>query len=352
MKQNYDSKLILKLEAALRKTSAITNAQNFPTWEELSTRQIKHPELYEVQKKHNNLVFFPFRPKTVIATGLLAAASLSIVFILNRHSLSQSHESIAMPSEASVRREVIAEDLLGLVSQTKGKNFIFSKENESAKAAVQKGTTVKSGDHLLVGNGSQLDLQFPNKAWVRIGQGTEIELVDSKTTSYSTKQLIRIIKGKVLVAIGKLQKDSSFQIASGDLETSVRGTTFSVSFDGKNSQSVALRDGSLSIQQKGEVETVLEPGKRYERTEKQTPTLTTLDPKDDKELKALQTQVTLTREALLYETYSRLELVRMEDGTEHRGVIRGQSATHLQIETVDGNLEIPIGKILETEKIR
>jgi hypothetical protein len=351
MKQDNNPEMIKDLENKLGKLSKVTLSREFPSWETLSKQEIKYPSLVEVPKLRTNLLHFPKKQKVWIGTGLLAAASLSIVFLLSRFTAPDSPQGLEVASTSVPSpRSLSYEPLLGAVSHTKGKNFL--QEGSSEPAVLSTQSEIKVGNRILVGKAGTLDIIFPNKVYVRVLSETEIEIVDSKSSVDASLQLIRIWKGKVLVTLGKLKKDSSFQIASGNVDTTVRGTTFSVSYDGKAAQSVAVREGSVVVKTGEHPETVLEPGKQILISDNLPSEVIAIQSKDDKEMKALQTQVTLSRESKLYEEYSRLELVRMEDGTEYHGVIMGQTATHLQLESIDGTLEIPIGKILETEKIR
>ncbi len=351
MKPENDPDQIKNLEAKLGKLSKVTLSQNFPSWDDLSRREIKYPELYSSSETKTNLIRFPHKGKFLIGSALLAAASFTIVFLLNRTPSDVPSNQVAevAPAFASVPAPQF-NLLLGSISQSKGKNKL--KKSDEMEIPMQNGMEVSAGDRLLVGKSGTIDISFPNHVFVRVLGDTEIEIVDSKSLLDSTQQLIRIWRGKVLITLGKLTKDSSFQIASGQVDTMVRGTTFSVSYDGKTTQTIAVREGSVSVLAANQEESVIEPGKQIQYTDTVPSPVQDIAIKEDKEMKALQTQVTLTREAKLYAEYSRLELVRMEDGTEYRGVIMGQSATHLHLETTEGRLEIPIGKIQETEKIR
>lgn len=351
MKPEKDPDQMKHLEAKLGKLSKVTLSQNFPSWEELSSREIKYPDLYSSPKTKNQIIQFPHKGKFLVGSALLAAASFSVVFLLNRSTAEIPVNQVAevSPAFASIPSPEF-KTLLGSIAQSKGKNSL--KKSDESEIPMVKGMEVSAGDRLFVGKLGTIDISFPNHVFVRVLGDTEIEIVDSKSLLDSTQQLIRIWRGKVLITLGKLTKDSSFQIASGQVETMVRGTTFSVSYDGKTKQTIAVREGSVSVLTATQEESIIEPGKQIEFTDTVSSPIQDISTKEDKEMKALQTQVTLTREAKLYAEYSRLELVRMEDGTEYRGVIMGQSATHLQLETTEGRLDIPIGKILETEKIR
>ncbi|GBF52021.1 sigma factor regulatory protein, FecR/PupR family [Leptospira ryugenii] len=345
---NQDPKLIARLEAALRKPSQATQTRSFPTWEEVQKRVAKYPDF---DPKQGSVVSFDRSwKKTSFVTGaLLAAATLSIVFLLG-DAKNQSHPEEQSLAMAKAPVYVPLQSLSGILVQVKGKASL--KGEETSLLPANKGKQVKSGDLIVSGPGSEIDIEFENQTWLRIFSSSQVEIQESGKSDSASKQTVRILQGKALFLIGKLKKDSEFRVTSGDLETQVRGTTFSVSYDGKSVQKVALREGSVSIQSpQGNVN--LEPGKEFIR---QTPAengqIQSISATSDKELKALESQILQKRENALFDQYARLELVRLEDGTEYRGVIQGQTETHLLLETVEGTMEIPIKKILETEKIR
>ncbi len=353
MNKKNDPAKLAKIETSLAKVSRVTLAQNFPSWENLSKQEPKYPSLYQTPSPKGQIFSFPKTGKIWVGSALLAAATLIVVFLLKSPVTEAPVSEVKMASAKPIFDEVPAPEfksILGTVSQSKGKNFI--RKSDESETPLTKGMEVAMGDRLLVGKSNTVDIFFPNRVNLRLQGNSELEIVDSRSLLDSTQQLIRIWRGKVLVTLGKLTKDSSFEVASGEVGTIVRGTTFSVSYDGKNTQKIAVRDGSVAVLTSGKSESVVDAGKQIAITDNVTSELTSIAPKDDKEMKAFQTQVTLAREAKLYQEYSRLELVRMEDGTEYRGVIIGQSATHLELESLEGRMEIPIGKILETEKIR
>ncbi|TGN14674.1 FecR family protein [Leptospira ilyithenensis] len=357
MKKDLDPNKLKQLETRLANLSGSTLNREFLSWEELSKKESKFPDLY-TPPKTAQVIAFPGKFKWALGVGgttlLAAAASLSFVFFLKK-----SSSGADIPSEiakgSAAAPPVFFSELLGEIQTSKGNNFLLH-PGETVQIALKKGDKIRPGDRILTADNGSVDLDFENKTWIRVASASLVQLTDLKKSDFSAIQTIGIEKGKVLATVGKLKKDSVFQIVSGSYSTIVRGTTFSVSVDEGGKQTVSVREGSVEIknnrQDSEEKSIYLESSKQVSVSSDKAEPVISLGPKEEKELKALHTQVDLARENKLYVEYSRLELIRLEDGTELHGVILGQSDTHLQFEGADGKIEIPIVKIVETEKIR
>ncbi|WP_411821514.1 FecR domain-containing protein [Leptospira sp. 'Mane'] len=354
MQKDLDPNKLKQLEERLARLSGSASNRKFLSWQELSSQNPKFPDLY-TPPKMGQVVVFPGKFKWAAGVGgtalLAAAASLIFVFFLKN---SPADESSSEVTKGAAVPLVPFSELLGEIQTSKGNNFILHL-GETVQIALKKGDKIRPGDKILTADNGSVDLDFENKTWIRVASASLVQLTDLKKSDSSAIQTIGIEKGKVLATVGKLKKDSVFQIASGSYSTIVRGTTFSVSVDANGKQTVSVREGSVEIKnnsQESSESIYLESLKQVSISPDQVEPVISLGSKEEKELKALHTQVDLARENKLYEEYSRLELVRLEDGTELHGVILGQTETHLQFEGADGKIEIPITQILETEKIR
>ncbi|MCZ8343444.1 MAG: FecR family protein [Leptospira sp.] len=336
-----DDKLIHKIESILQKPSKASLDAKYPSWD-------------EVLKKSPNLEYFPTVNSTPVVSifssskakwiggALLAAASIGFVFYSNQD---KGHSEVTKVEVA----EVLSNELLnGKTIAVKGEVVFVSDSDPSSITKVEKGMVLKSGDHLRTGKNGSIDLEFENQTWVRLANSSELKVLKIEKNQDSQFQKFEILSGKVFAQVSKLGKSSEFSFVSGTTETEVRGTNFSVRFV-KGEVVVAVREGSVAVSNM-----VLEANEEISfSSDSQKPSqIVPLSEKENRELKAFQTQISLAKEAELYSEYSRLELVRLEDGTEYRGVILGQTETHLKFMHSTGLIEIPISKILETEKIR
>lgn len=347
MSELEDQKHIEALEALLRKPSKPAETMEFPTWQEMANRTIRHEFVPEVDKTTNLVSFFRKPKGLVVVSGVTfaLAASFLFVFFLNPNT-SQTEEVVTSLSKEG--KQTLLSPLSVSVSQVKGKVFVVPSGSQNPVPLVEK-YQLASGDLITTETGSQVDLHFETGSWLRITAQSEV-VVDQLEKSNEGYHLEKfsVKKGKLFASVSKLSKDSEFVVQSGEHLTQVRGTIFSVSFDGKLG-TVAVREGSVAL---GELILNSKQQAVVRMGESVPSTASPVSPKEDKELKAFYTQSMLAKEAMLYKEHARLELVRLEDGTEYRGVILGQSETHLQFEGIDGKIEIPIQNILETEKIR
>ncbi|XDD56011.1 FecR domain-containing protein [Leptospira sp. WS4.C2] len=338
---------IAKWEELLRKPAKVTESREFPSWETVSKRNIQF-EYNPGQVPSSNIVSFFRKPVGLAFVGgstLSLAAALFFVFFLNPSSQTKQSELAVAPS---VKKTVeVVSPLKVLVSSVKGKVAVQPQGSSSPVPLVKK-YQLASGDVIITEGSSQIDLDFETGSWMRITPNSEVVLDVIEKTNEAQSQKFSVKKGKLFASVSKLSKDSQFVVQAGEHLTQVRGTVFSVQFDGK-SEVVAVREGSVAVGDlilTSKQQTVVKLGETF-------PVIASpVNPKEDKELKAFQTQTILARESMLYEEHARLELVRLEDGTEYRGVILGQSETHLHFQGLEGLIEIPIQKILETEKIR
>ncbi|XDD48307.1 FecR domain-containing protein [Leptospira sp. WS39.C2] len=346
MSEFEDQKHIEALEALLRKPSKVTEQVEFPRWEDVATRSIRH-ELEKMPSETNKVISFFRKPMGLTVVGgttFAIAATILFAFILK-----PTNNSIQVSSSAVMEeKRVIVTPLSVSVSQVKGKVFVVPSGSNTPVPLVEK-YQLTSGDHIITDLSSQVDLHFETGSWIRVSSQSEV-LVNTieKTNEGTHSQKFEVKKGKLYASVSKLSKDSEFVVQAGEHLTQVRGTIFSVSFNG-NIETVAVREGSVAFGDlilNAKQQVVVKQGETIPQVASQ------VSPKEDKELKAFSTQAMLAKESMLYKEHSRLELVRLEDGTEYRGVILGQSETHLHFQGMDGKFEIPIQNILETEKIR
>lgn len=333
-----------KIEEILQNPSSVTNKQSFVTWDELQNRTPRF-EFHPKSKSTGVLVRFPTKKLIWSGSALFAAASILVVFMIQKptslENISKEEVSVTSPTN------LIKNPLGGKVIHTKGDVMIIPDQGKDP-VRLEKGYQLAAGDQIFTGKSGQVDLDFENQSWVRLNRLTKVRIIELFTNEMFDDQKLELIEGKVFAQVPKLTKTNNFSVLSGGRETLVRGTSFSVSYiNGQNT--VAVREGAVAV-----LETVVSANQqiRFEKEKPETASVQPIGDKEGKELKAFQTQISLARESSLYNEYSRLELVRLENGTEYRGVILGQSETHLKFLHSSGPMEIPISEILETEKIR
>ncbi|TGL20822.1 iron dicitrate transport regulator FecR [Leptospira yanagawae] len=338
-------KQIQSLESLLQTPSKVTEKREFPKWEDIANRPIRYE--YQVPKQNNVVSFFrkPIGLTVVGGASFALAASLFFVFSINQ----EPSESGQVASAALMEEKKVGFSPLDVsVSQVKGKVFVVPSGSATSVPLVET-YKLASGDLVQTEKGSQVDLHFETGSWIRVTPESQVAVdLIQKTNDGTLNQRFTVKQGKLFASVTKLSKDSDFVVQAGEHLTQVRGTVFSVAYDGK-SETVAVREGSVALGDlilNAKQQAVVKDGEQVPNA------ASIVAPKEEKELKAFYTQTLLAKESMLYKEHARLELVRLDNGTEYRGVILGQSETHLHFKGLDGDMEIPIQNILETEKIR
>ncbi|TGM06419.1 FecR family protein [Leptospira jelokensis] len=340
-------KQIQSLESLLQKPSKVAESKEFPKWEDIATRSIRYE--YQVPTQNNIVSFFrkPIGLAVVGGANFALAASLFFVFFI-RSFPDETTGGMASAAAPMEEQRLLFSPLDVSVSQVKGNVFVVPSGSETRVPLVET-YKLTSGDLVQTESGSQVDLHFETGSWVRVSPQSQVAVdLIQKTNDGTLNQRFSVKQGKLFASVTKLSKDSDFVVQAGEHLTEVRGTVFSVAYDGK-SETVAVREGSVAL---GDLVLNAKQQAVVKQGEQVPSVASAVTPKEEKELKAFYTQTLLAKESMLYKEHSRLELVRLDNGTEYRGVILGQSETHLHFKGLDGDMEIPIQNILETEKIR
>lgn len=347
MNEFEKQKQIQSLESLLQKPSRVTETRSFPKWEEMATRSIRYEYQVPNQNKNNIISFFkkPIGLTVVGGASFALAATFLFVFLI-KPDPEKNLEVASAPAMEERRMDFLP--LLVSVSQVKGTVFVIPSGSATPVPLVET-YKLTSGDQITTEKNSQADLHFETGSWIRVAQESQVAVdLIQKTNDGTVNQKFTVKQGKLFASVSKLSKDSDFVVQAGEHLTQVRGTVFSVTFDG-NTETVAVREGAVSFGElilSAKQQAVVKQGEVFPVSPSPVTT------KEEKELKAFYTQSILTKESMLYKEHARLELVRLDNGTEYRGVILGQSETHLHFKGLDGDIEIPIQNILETEKIR
>ncbi len=340
---------INSLENVLRSEASQTKEMKFPKWEEVSKRTVVFVDFHEKQKKQRENMEWFFASFGI--AGSILAASLFFSVWIARPFTEETKVATSPTPEAQV---IIPEEPIPRafkVTSVRGK-IALSRAGVSIPVGLE--TELRAGDKLEVGKKSEIDLEMEDLVFFKVSENSVAELVTNEKTSKKSITEVRLESGLLLFHLAKLQKDATFRIKSGIWDTEVRGTTFSLSYSEKSGQKVSVIDGSVAVRNREEVgleEVVTEKQAAIFSPEK-PPEIATISKSDLKSLSKLQKEVETRKEGNLFQEFKRWELVRLEDGTEVRGVILGQTETELQVKTIDGEVQIPISKVLETEKIR
>ena len=132
----------------------------------------------------------------------------------------------------------------GLITFTTGYVQIF-RNNEWTEAEISD--FVEKGDTVKVDTDSFCEIQFGNKAVIKIEENTEIVIPSLNAAEGSTDIGIKMITGTVLSKVSKLASDESFTVNTQSAACGVRGTQFMVSTEGKEDTLLAVKEGFVLL---------------------------------------------------------------------------------------------------------
>ncbi|MBK9499397.1 MAG: lipoprotein LipL45 [Leptospiraceae bacterium] len=110
------------------------------------------------------------------------------------------------------------------------------------------GSAFKTGDKIITGPKSKVDIQIGEGTAVRLGQNTKLEfsqLLQNPNGNAETKLLLS--NGKVFAKVNKENKNDAFAIATPTLNSVVRGTEFILEVTKDDFGVVKVVSGSLSV---------------------------------------------------------------------------------------------------------
>ncbi|MCX7679040.1 MAG: FecR domain-containing protein [Spirochaetes bacterium] len=108
------------------------------------------------------------------------------------------------------------------------------------------GTRVNQSDRIVTGKSSSVDLNYLNKGVIHIGESSDvtIELLIANKLEEIAKTNMN--KGRLIVSLSKLRKNSSFEIKSSTAVAAIRGTTLKVISDGTMSKVYVVK-GKVNV---------------------------------------------------------------------------------------------------------
>ncbi len=117
--------------------------------------------------------------------------------------------------------------------------------HEGQEMPIKAGDQVREGDQIRTASDGTVDLVVNNIAGYRALPSSEssIKNADPKSTDLS------VTKGKIVINLAKLPKESSFKVETPTAIAAVRGTQFSCSANlGDGGASFAVREGVVEVQ--------------------------------------------------------------------------------------------------------
>ena len=118
----------------------------------------------------------------------------------------------------------------------------------SAKGDImpKAGDSVAQGDTVITGKASMIDLVYFDKGIIRISENSNIIIETLISDSEKDNARFGMEKGKIIVTISRLRKNSTFEVKSSTSVAAIRGTTLMVTADEKSSRVDVLK-GKVNV---------------------------------------------------------------------------------------------------------
>ncbi len=109
------------------------------------------------------------------------------------------------------------------------------------------GEFLEEDDSILVESGSFCEIQFGDRAVIRVEEDTELALNTIDLKSGEATIGIELALGSVLCKVRKLADNDSFNVKTPSVACGVRGTEFSVNADSSGDTVLAVKEGAVAI---------------------------------------------------------------------------------------------------------
>ncbi|MBI3396483.1 MAG: FecR domain-containing protein [Spirochaetia bacterium] len=239
-------------------------------------------------------------------------------------------------------------------------------DHEGKTGGMELGQMLVQGDRIITGPGARVDLGLPGGHIVRIKEQSDVEISTLRQTKSAAREAVIGLKnGEVVASVRKLDNAEKMQIKAPTAIAGVRGTGFRVSTDGARSI-VVVADGAVEVQTAAAAAKVLEAGQSVTATKEETKEEAKLDAGSAAALKGELTEMEANRAAMdsevmnaaaqlpivksdadIARVYNRVEVVRLKNGTQYRGVVASQVGTVLLVQTSQGTFIVDSSQVSE-----
>lgn len=292
-----------------------------PAW--LSARPVRRADRDALELPRKSPVWMG-----AVAAGAAVSLGLGIFFFQTR-----SPETV--PSRA-------------LVMSVRGQ---VSVQRAGASVTVHTGDILVEADRIETGPDSILDLAVSGHAIRIMGQSTASVAELRRSPDGSAKSVrMSLEKGGILSSAGKLAAKDRFEVQTPTAIAGVRGTRFLVQIS-EGGTRVRLFQGSVMVQSEKGQERVLESGQAVQVTSEKMETAgpeevsyladfneleANPDLRDPELLQAAEALQSARTADEIKKLYQKIEIIKLRDGREFRGVIASQSGSRVIIHTPGG----------------
>ncbi len=106
---------------------------------------------------------------------------------------------------------------------------------------------VEAGDIIRTGKGGNLEFFFDNGTFLKIGEETQFEVGEGKITELGKAYSLHLAAGRIWAKVqGAWKELTKFEVITPSAVAGVKGTLFSVSFDGEKT-TASVQEGQIEI---------------------------------------------------------------------------------------------------------
>jgi len=126
----------------------------------------------------------------------------------------------------------LAENVLkAKVTLAMGKAYILRDDNPT-KISMKIGDIIHPHDVIITGKNSSVNIVLANRGLIKIQENSHVSLKNLvNIDNENNKATVKVTAGRIVLGLQKLKKDSSFEVETPTAVAGVRGTTFMVSVD-------------------------------------------------------------------------------------------------------------------------
>ncbi len=119
--------------------------------------------------------------------------------------------------------------------------------SSGGEKAAKSGDVVSNDDSIVTGASSFVDLNVGTRGVIRIAENSNVRMAALKTATGNDQVQFDMDKGKILVVMAKLSKESGFSVKTRTTIAAIRGTSFMVVSDPNDSRIYVLK-GKILVQ--------------------------------------------------------------------------------------------------------
>ena len=358
--------LVVIIRNADKKKTMNQQNQNFEPYSKLfkktkvngSIPQFDKNWMNQFPKKSVEMNVMNQKNKWIPILGFAASifVGVGIFFSLERNTQQpqEPNQVVTKPAENTVEQKPVK----AIVLFTKGK------VTKTDGTKLYQGNILKENESVQTGPKSTIDIGLTDSSVIRLDENSSVTLEKLQTSNFGFSLQFRLNVGKLFNIAPKMTKDSSYEVHTATSVAGVRGTSFEVNSDEKSSV-IIVHEGTVYVKsllkdkqkftasknEKVVISSTEETLYKEESTSSvsYTEMLSHLkDMMDEETISTLNSIKHAKSEEELSEIYNlSVEILKLTDGKEIRGVVISHKNKTLIVQTMEGVFILKESEILD-----